>query len=118
MTQESRGHGPEYNSKKKFQDRCVGPLGVATQVSTDLWSKTGPVSEPWYELMNPGHCFWYIIYPRYDQPINQGTLAEWLTRCPAKAIPSGACVRITQVSIFFWIGVIDNVLFFAAPSIK
>ena len=28
-----------------------------------------------------------------------GTLAEWLTRCPAKAIPSGACVRITQVSI-------------------
>ncbi|KAK8206644.1 hypothetical protein M8818_004478 [Zalaria obscura] len=27
-----------------------------------------------------------------------GTLAEWLTRCPAKAIPSGACVRITQVS--------------------
>jgi hypothetical protein len=31
--------------------------------------------------------------------INDGTLAEWLTRCPAKAIPSGACVRITQVSI-------------------
>ena len=31
--------------------------------------------------------------------INHGTLAEWLTRCPAKAIPSGACVRITQVSI-------------------
>jgi hypothetical protein len=30
---------------------------------------------------------------------NDGTLAEWLTRCPAKAIPSGACVRITQVSI-------------------
>nr|POE47056.1 hypothetical protein CFP56_00388 [Quercus suber] len=28
-----------------------------------------------------------------------GTLAEWLTRCPAKAVPSGACVRITQVSI-------------------
>jgi hypothetical protein len=32
--------------------------------------------------------------------INHGTLAEWLTRCPAKAIPSGACVRITQVSRF------------------
>lgn len=30
-----------------------------------------------------------------------GTLAEWLTRCPAKAIPSGACVRITQVSRSF-----------------
>lgn len=30
----------------------------------------------------------------------QGTLAEWLTRWPAKPIPSGACVRITQVSHF------------------
>jgi hypothetical protein len=32
-------------------------------------------------------------------------LAEWLTRCPAKAIPSGACVRITQAShllLSFW----------------
>ena len=28
-----------------------------------------------------------------------GALAEWLTRCPAKAISSEACVRITQASI-------------------
>jgi len=25
----------------------------------------------------------------------QGALAEWLTRCPAKAFPSGARVRIS-----------------------
>jgi hypothetical protein len=30
-----------------------------------------------------------------------GTLAEWLTRGPAKPVPSGASVRITQVSILF-----------------
>jgi hypothetical protein len=29
------------------------------------------------------------------------TLAEWLTRRPAKALPSGAQVRILQVTIFF-----------------
>jgi hypothetical protein len=29
----------------------------------------------------------------------QGTLAEWLTRGPAKLISSEACVRITQVSV-------------------
>ncbi|KAI1741591.1 hypothetical protein F4680DRAFT_415918 [Xylaria scruposa] len=27
-------------------------------------------------------------------------MAEWLTRCPAKAVPSGAGVRISLVSIF------------------
>jgi hypothetical protein len=36
-----------------------------------------------------------------NQPMTnrQGTLAEWLTRGPAKLISSEACVRITQVSI-------------------
>jgi hypothetical protein len=32
---------------------------------------------------------------------HQGTLAEWLTRGPAKLISSEACVRITQVSTQF-----------------
>ena len=41
------------------------------------------------------------------QRMSTGTLAEWLTRCPAKAFPSGACVRITQVSFFFF-GVFNN----------
>jgi hypothetical protein len=31
---------------------------------------------------------------------SQGTLAEWLTRGPAKPVPSGARVRISQVSLF------------------
>jgi hypothetical protein len=43
--------------------------------------------------------------------IGYGTLAEWLTRCPAKAIPSGACVRITQVSIK-----ISFCIFFCMPD--
>ena len=36
--------------------------------------------------------------------IIEGALAEWLTRCPAKAISSEACVRITQASMNypFW----------------
>jgi hypothetical protein len=47
---------------------------------------------------------WIISLYLSRQFINSkatGTLAEWLTRCPAKAIPSGACVRITQVSLTF-----------------
>jgi hypothetical protein len=43
--------------------------------------------------------------------IGYGTLAEWLTRCPAKAIPSGACVRITQVSIM-----LSFFIFFCMPD--
>jgi hypothetical protein len=43
--------------------------------------------------------------------IGYGTLAEWLTRCPAKAIPSGACVRITQVSIK-----LSSCIFFCMPG--
>ena len=56
-----------------------------------------------------------MLFPGMSSSISNhlichGTLAEWLTRCPAKAIPSGACVRITQVSInrffcFFWLPV-------------
>ena len=42
------------------------------------------------------HQSHHVIYHRISS--STGTLAEWLTRCPAKAIPSGACVRITQVS--------------------
>jgi hypothetical protein len=46
----------------------------------------------------------YICYSTLccsHQPTNnesEGTLAEWLTRGPAKLISSEACVRITQVS--------------------
>jgi hypothetical protein len=49
---------------------------------------------------------WRYIYVGKSPIIKTGTLAEWLTRCPAihisesQAFPSGASVRITQVSIF------------------
>jgi hypothetical protein len=49
-----------------------------------------------YINRSSGRCF--------HQPTNYesiGTLAEWLTRGPAKLISSEACVRITQVSTQF-----------------
>ena len=48
-------------------------------------------------------CF--LANPQQSVRYLNGALAEWLTRCPAKAISSEACVRITQASRFtfvFW----------------
>ncbi len=48
------------------------------------------------------HIKCYMVLFKADD-ITIDTLAEWLTRQPAKLFPSGACVRITQVSITFCI---------------
>jgi hypothetical protein len=65
-------------------------------VMRSVFSRQAPLDNPSeYERADAGSLHQLI------KSINHGTLAEWLTRCPAKAIPSGACVRITQVSISF-----------------
>jgi hypothetical protein len=53
-----------------------------------------------WDSQNIKGIYFSILTSAQQSAMNQqGALAEWLTRTPAKGISSEACVRITQASI-------------------